>query len=246
MPRHIVIIGATSTIAHHCARLWAQQDSTHFTLVGRNKQSLKRIADDITARCKDSVVVTETVDFLDANAIKKLTQKISKKSDIDTVLIAHGVLSNQSQCEQDIAVAQNDLSINAVSPIIWAESFAQHLQTQNQGTLIVIGSVAGDRGRKSNYIYGAGKALLDTAINGMQHRFANSPVNVILVKPGPTKTNMTQGKNIANMTSPESVAHDIIQGAKHKKEIIYTPKKWGLIMFIIRNLPKFIFNKINI
>jgi len=118
----------------------------------------------------------------------------------------------------------------------------------NRGTIALIGSVAGDRGRKSNYVYGAAKGLVTRYAQGLQHRFAGSGVKVVLVKPGPTDTPMTahlkgQGAKLAPV---ESVAGQIVDGIAAGKAVVYAPGKWWLVMMIIRHLPAFVFNKMNI
>jgi short-subunit dehydrogenase len=119
---------------------------------------------------------------------------------------------------------------------------------QNHGTLVLIGSVAGDRGRRSNYVYGASKGLVTRYAQGLQHRFAGTPVKVILVKPGPTDTPMTADFKAKGMklASVEDVAKSIVSGVAAGKTVIYAPGKWGLIMMVIRHLPNIIFNRMNI
>lgn len=245
MTKHIVIIGATSSIAHHCARLWAKQGNIKFTLVGRNKAGLKRIADDITARGQNITTTIETPDFLDVKSIDKTINKIQKSGAIDIALIAHGLLSEQETCQNNLQATDESIKINALSPALFAESLAKIFAIQSYGTLGIIGSVAGDRGRKANYTYGASKALLETMASGMQQRFTNTNVNIVLIKPGPTTTPMTAHLNNDKMAKPENVAAHIIQGLKYGKSVIYTPKKWWFIMTIVKNIPKFIFNKMN-
>lgn len=116
------------------------------------------------------------------------------------------------------------------------------------GTIIIIGSVAGDRGRKSNYVYGSAKSLIEKYTQGLQHRFARTKLKIILVKPGPTETPMTAHLTARKdkMTPVEEVAKSIVHQAKKSKRVIYVPKKWGAIMFVIRNLPYFVFSKMNI
>ena len=122
------------------------------------------------------------------------------------------------------------------------------MEKANHGTIALIGSVAGDRGRKSNYVYGAAKGLVTRYAQGLQHRFAGTGVKVVLIKPGPTDTPMTAHlKNTgAKLASVESVAKLIVDGVEVGKPVVYAPGKWWLIMMIIRHLPAIIFNKINI
>ena len=177
-----------------------------------------------------------------------VTELLKSGSGVDTVLIAHGSLPEQAQCQDDLQACQDALAINGVSPVLYAEAFARHMAQAGQGTIALIGSVAGDRGRKSNYAYGAAKGMVTRYAQGLQHRFAGTGVRVVLVKPGPTDTPMTahlkgQGAKLAPV---ESVAKQMVDGIAAGKPVVYAPKKWWLIMMIIRHLPGFIFNKTKI
>ena len=136
-----------------------------------------------------------------------------------------------------------------MSPILFAEAFANVLETQNYGTLAIIGSVAGDRGRKSNYIYGAAKGLVNSYIQGLQHRFGNHPnIHIAVIKPGPTDTPMTLRfkKKGMKMATPQAVANVIVKSLDNKKGTIYAPKQWKYIMGVVKHIPSFVFNKINL
>jgi decaprenylphospho-beta-D-erythro-pentofuranosid-2-ulose 2-reductase len=252
--QRIVIIGATSTIAQHCARLWAAQyESIEFHLVGRDEQKLVHISQDLTVRNPKAICQTHRLDFNDPLTIAKFAAGFQEK--IDIVLIAHGWLADQATCQTDLINIKAALDINASSPALFAQAFLNQLQQHNHGTLAVIGSVAGDRGRRSNYIYGAAKGLIERFVEGQQHHvagLANNRVRVILIKPGPTDTPMTAsikqlgGAKAKTLASVESVASLIVKGIEQGKPVIYAPKKWGLIMWVVRHLPAFIFNKINI
>lgn len=246
--RHIVVIGATSSIAEHCCRLWAKQEPTLFHLIGRNTEKLQRIQNDILTRAAQSQVEINTVDFLNPSAIENLIQTCAKRAPIDLALIAHGVLPEQEQAEHNLQICQHSLQINALSPALFMEAFAQYFQQQTSGKLAIIGSVAGDRGRKSNYIYGAPKGLITRYAQGLQHRFSGSNIRIILIKPGPVETPMTahltaKGGKRANV---EKVASDIVRGIDQNRATIYTPSIWSWIMLIVRHLPPFVFNKLNI
>jgi len=187
-------------------------------------------------------------DFLNATAIANLVNEIAQRRSVDIALIAHGSLPDQKNCEQDLTLNQDALQLNAVSPVLFAEAFAMHMQNANSGTLALIGSVAGDRGRKSNYVYGAAKGLITRYIQGLQHRLANTNVKVVLIKPGPTDTPMTQNmKSGALKLAPVGdVAKAIVQGIAKRKTTIYVPGKWRMIMAVIKLIPQFIFNKMDI
>ena len=243
--QRIIIIGASSAIAEHCARLWAQQP-TDFVLVGRDHQRVDRVADDLRVRSPQSSAQSVVVDFTDAAAIAALAVQTAAEGTIDIVLIAHGNLPVQSDCEQDLSKSQQALEINGVSPVLFAEAFAAQLQKAGRGTLAIIGSVAGDRGRKTNYVYGAAKGLIDRYAQGLQHRFAGTPVKVVLIKPGPTATPMTAHLPSHGLASPEAVAQAIVAAIDKGSPVVYAPARWALIMMIIRHLPRFVFNRLNI
>ena len=246
--KRIVIVGATSAIAEQCARLWVAQSPVDLVLVARNVNKAGVIASDLKARSPDTVIEVLQTDFLDAVAIKNLVDAIIQDSVVDIALIAHGSLPSQKSCEQDLELNQGTLQVNAISPVLFAEAFAMHMEKTNSGTLALIGSVAGDRGRKSNYVYGAAKGLVTRYAQGLQHRFANTGIKVVLIKPGPTDTPMTSHlkKSGANLASVDCVAEEIVSSIERGKRVLYTPKKWFVIMMIIRHLPHFVFKRLEI
>jgi decaprenylphospho-beta-D-erythro-pentofuranosid-2-ulose 2-reductase len=246
--KRIVIVGATSAIAEHCARLWVKDTVVDLTLVGRDPGKIEKVAADLRVRSPQSVIRVLEANFIDPFAIDQLVDGIVAEGAVHTVLIAHGSLPDQSICQQDLTACNHALTVNGISPALFAEAFAGHMQKSNYGTLAIIGSVAGDRGRKSNYVYGAAKGLVTRYAQGLQHRLANTGVKVVLIKPGPTDTPMTahlkqQGGRLANV---EEVAKLIVKGADQGQPVVYTPGKWALIMMIIRHLPRFVFNRMDI
>ncbi len=243
--QRIIIIGASSAIAEHCARLWAQQPAD-FVLVGRDRERLERVAADLQVRSPQSSAQSVVIDFNDAAAIAALAAQTATDGKIDIVLIAHGNLPVQADCEQDILQSQQALEINGVSPVLFAEAFAAQLQKAGRGTLAIIGSVAGDRGRKTNYVYGAAKGMIERYAQGLQHRFAGTPVKIVLTKPGPTATPMTAHLPPRGLASPEAVAQAIVAAIEQGSPVVYAPARWALIMMIIRHLPRFVFNRLNI
>jgi decaprenylphospho-beta-D-erythro-pentofuranosid-2-ulose 2-reductase len=244
----IVIIGATSAIAEHCARLWVKDTMVDLTLVGRDPGKTERVAADLRVRSPQSTIRVLEADFIDPLAVRKLVDGIVAERTVDTVLIAHGSLPDQAACQQDLAACNDALTVNGISPVLFAEAFVGHMQKANHGTLAIIGSVAGDRGRKSNYIYGACKGLIARYAQGLQHRLAGTAVRVVLVKPGPTETPMTAhltGSSL-KLAKVELVAMDVVQGMKAGSLTVYTPAKWRAIMMVIIHLPASIFGKINV
>ncbi|XHS80293.1 SDR family NAD(P)-dependent oxidoreductase [Burkholderiaceae bacterium UC74_6] len=246
--KKIVIVGASSSMAEHCARLWAKAGAAQFVLIGRNLARLETVAQDLRVRGPHVAVEVRSVDFELAQDIAALVSEIASQGAIDVALIAHGALPDQAQCQDELAQAAQALSINGVSPVLFAEAFAGVMQRAGRGALAIIGSVAGDRGRKSNYVYGAAKGMVDRYAQGLQHRLAGSGVSVTLIKPGPTDTPMTSHlkQQGAKLASVESVAQDIVDGIAAGRAQVYAPKKWALIMAVIRSLPRPIFHKMNI
>lgn len=246
--KHVVIIGATSAIAEHCARLWAQGQSLQLTLVGRDAGRLERVAADLRVRSPASTISVVLAEFNDSAGIQKAIDGIVASAPVDIALIAHGALPEQAQCQADLRFCREALEINGISPVLFAEAFATHMGQKNQGTLALIGSVAGDRGRRSNYVYGSAKGLVTRYVQGLQHRFAGTGVRVVLIKAGPTDTPMTAHlkRDGAKLAPVEDVARKIVDAIEHGRPVVYVPGKWQLIMMVIRHLPTFVFNKMDI
>lgn len=245
--QRIVIIGATSSMAEHCARLWLTGRQVDLTLVGRDAARTERVAADLRVRSPGSTVRVLSAGFSDAGGIAALAAAIVAHGMPQQVLIAHGSLPDQQQCQADLALAAEALDVNGVSPALFAEAFAGHMEPHG-GVITIIGSVAGERGRRSNYVYGAAKGLVTRYAQGLQHRLAGSgsALKVVLVKPGPTATPMTAHLPQRGLATVESVARLIVDGSAAGKPVIYAPGKWALIMLVIRNLPAVVFNKMNI
>lgn len=246
--QHIVVIGATSHIAQQCCRLWAEQGPCEFLLVGRDAQRTEQVAADLRARGAAVSAQVQTLDFDDPDAAAALARSAQARGRVDIVLIAHGALPDQAQCQSELRAAQQALQINGLSPALLAEAFAGPMQQANHGRICIIGSVAGDRGRKSNYVYGAAKGLLERYAQGLQHRLAGTAVRVTLAKPGPTDTPMTahlkQGG--ARLASAQAVAQRIVRAIEAGRPVVYAPAKWALIMLVIRSLPRWVFHKLDI
>lgn len=246
--RRIVIVGATSLIAQHCSRIWINEGVEELILVGRNKIKTERVAKDLGVRNSKTRISIYDIDFSDPLAITLLVDDIFSTGIVSTVLIAHGILSEQTNLQSDLVAVNHNLLINGVSPILFSEAFVTKMVNLNYGTISIIGSVAGDRGRKSNYIYGSAKAMIATYCQGLQHRLAGSDVKAIIIKPGPTETPMTfhlQGGKI-RLAPVNLVALDIVSGIHKGVPVVYTPKRWSFIMLIIRHIPNFIFNRLDI
>lgn len=241
-------MGASSAMAEQCARLWVGEGAVDLTLVGRNLDRLQRMAADLSVRSPQSQIRVMQSGFIEPAEIARTVRQINEHGPVDVVLIAHGALPEQAQAQADLALCREMLEVNGVSPVLFAEAFAGHMAQAGSGTLALIGSVAGDRGRKSNYIYGAAKGLVTRYAEGLQHRFAGTAVKVVLIKPGPTRTPMTAhlAQQGLKMASVKTVARTIVAAVQAGRPVAYVPGKWALIMLIIRHLPRWVFSRLNI
>lgn len=245
--KRIIIVGGTSGIAERCARLWVANEPVELYLFVRDLGKAENVVADLRVRSPKSNIQCLEVDFLDSIKIKSIAEKVTSEGPLDIVLIAHGTLPVQLACQNDISVCNEALSINGISPVLFAEALIGHMEKAGKGTLAVISSVAGDRGRKSNYVYGAAKGLVSRYVQGLQHRLMNTNIKVVLIKPGPTDTPMTAHlkNNGHRLASADKVAADIVSAIENGKPVLYTPAKWLIIMMIVQHLPRFIFNRTN-
>jgi hypothetical protein len=247
----IIIVGASSEIAKECARIWSQKhENPEFHLVGRDEEKLKKIAQDLKVRNSKAEVKTYLCDFFNPIKIEETIKSFfeNPNSKVDIAMIAHGFLPDQKKCQEDLNYCKSVMEINAISPLLFTEGFCKYFEKQNHGKLVVIGSVAGDRGRKGNYVYGASKGMIDRYIQGLQQRFYKSNFKVINVKPGPTDTPMTAHlkEKGAKLASSKLVASLIVRGVDQSKPVIYAPTIWRWIMLIVQHIPSFIFNRLNL
>jgi short-subunit dehydrogenase len=243
---NILIIGATSAIAEHCARLWAARGDTLF-LVGRNQERLSVIASDL--RVRGAAQVYEQ--YADLNAFDQQAELIesaySTLKKIDAVLIAHGTLSDQDACQQSIKLTLDEIQNNALSTVALLTILANHFEQQGLGSIAVISSVAGDRGRASNYVYGSAKAMVTTFTSGLRQRLTSRGVNVVTIKPGFVDTPMTASfKKGLLWAQPNTVAKQIVKAIDQKKSVVYAPGFWRWIMLIIQHIPNVVFKRIKL
>jgi decaprenylphospho-beta-D-erythro-pentofuranosid-2-ulose 2-reductase len=242
--KNILIVGATSAIAIACARQWAKEGARFF-LVARNGERLKQVADDLTARGAQFAACHQ----LDIDSLERhsgmLERCAAELGALDIVLVAPGTLPDQSACQADPAVAVREFNTNAVSVIALLTPIANVLEAQKHGALAVISSVAGDRGRPSNYLYGSAKAALSAFCEGLNARLFKSGVHVLTIKPGFVATPMTASLPLPGplVATPEQVANDIVSAVEKSKDVLYTRWFWAIIMLIIRSVPRFLFKR---
>ncbi|HDS1138046.1 MAG: SDR family oxidoreductase [Nitrospirae bacterium] len=240
----ILIIGATSAIAESVARLYATRAAALY-LVGRSPAKLDAIAADLRVRGAKHVD-TGVLDVNDVSAHGALLDTAwAALGGIDTVLIAHGTLPDQAACDASVDLSLREFATNGTSTIALAAALAQRLQSG--ASLAVISSVAGDRGRASNYLYGSAKAAVTAYLSGLGQRLRPAGVNVLVIKPGFVDTPMTAAfKKGALWATPDKVAAGILKAIGKRKAVAYLPGFWWAIMMIIKNIPEFVFRRIKL
>lgn len=245
--KKILIIGATSAIANSCAKIWAKEKAEFF-LVARDQSKLQQVSADLMARRATSVK-THALDLNKFDAHQEMIKaSFNALGKIDVVLIAHGTLPNQKKCEVNVELALQEFSNNCLSAIAILTLLANKMEKQNCGTIAVISSIAGDRGRSSNYLYGSAKAAVAAFCEGLRARMFKVGVHVLTIKPGFVNTPMTKDLTLPHLlvASPEKVAQDICKAIEKKSDSIYTPFFWWGIMTIIKAIPIAIFKKLKL
>jgi decaprenylphospho-beta-D-erythro-pentofuranosid-2-ulose 2-reductase len=242
----VLIVGATSAIAYETAKCFAQ-DGAELFLVGRNVEKLTTIANDLKVRGAKRI---ETF-LLDLNHLDRhqemLDAAISTFGVLDMLLIAHGTLGNQQRCEQSVAETLKEFTSNCSSVISLLTISANYFEQQKRGCIAVISSVAGDRGRPSNYVYGTTKAAVSTFLQGLRSRLYKSGVSVVTIKPGLVDSPMTAAlKKGPLFSSPQRVGRGVYQAMKKGKAVVYLPGYWRGIMFVVRNIPEGVFKRLSL
>ncbi len=241
MSASILILGARSDIARACAHRYAQ-DGYAVQLAARDADALEADAQDI--RLRHGLAVTcHAFDVLDTDGFASFVDGLPALP--DTVLCAIGVMGDQAQSQRDPQAAALVMRSNFEGPALILGLLAERFAARGHGVIIGISSVAGDRGRASNYVYGAAKAGFTAFLSGLRNRLSRTDVQVITVKPGFVATRMTDGMalNPRLMAQPEAVADAIRRAEVKRRDVIYVKGVWRLVMAIIRALPERVFKK---
>ncbi len=244
MSQRILVIGATSAIAEAWARRCAARGD-QIDLLARNAERLATIAADLSVRVAQRVD-SAVVDLGQIEALEPaLEHARSNLGGLDQTLIAHGTLPDQVQCWESCETTLEALHINAVSTIALMTLLATMLETQGSGTLAVISSVAGDRGRASNAIYGSAKAAVSSYASALRQRLARSGVNVLTIKPGFVDTPMTANiRKGALWAQPDQIAAGIDKAIQRRRSVVYLPRFWSMIMLVIKTIPETVFRRL--
>lgn len=240
----VLVIGATSAIATEAARCFAA-DHARFFLVARSEPKLAAVRDDLLVRGA-AEVETYALDLTDiAGHAAMLDAAVAALGTLDQVLVAYGTLGDQQLSEASVETTLAEWHTNATSTIALLTLLANRLELQRHGTLAVISSVAGDRGRRSNYVYGAAKGALSIFLQGLRARLSKAGVRVVTIKPGMVDTPMTAHLRKGPLfASPERVGRDIYQAMQRGGEVVYTPWHWRVVMLILRAIPEPVFKRL--
>jgi hypothetical protein len=244
--RRVLIVGATSAIAEATARRFAQRGDALF-LAARSVERLRAIADDLRVRSA-APVETAAFDASDfASHAALVDQAEAALGGLDLVLIAHGTLPDQKTCEASFDQALRELQVNALSVMSLLTAVANRFEQQGRGAIAVISSVAGDRGRQSNYVYGSAKAAVTAFLGGLRNRLQPAGVHVLTIKPGFVDTPMTRDfPKGALWASPAEIARGIEKAIDQRKDVVYLPWFWRPVMRLIREIPEPIFKKLRL
>lgn len=245
-PTAVLALGATSAIAEATLRLLAERGA-RFYLVARSQQKLDVVAADLLTRGA-SGVATHVMDLDDTAAHPTMLAAAAQSmGTIELALLAHGILGDQKEAEASYAAAHAVLQTNFLSAVSLITWLANYFELLGAGTLAVISSVAGDRGRRSNYVYGASKGGLNIFLDGVRSRLFEKNVQVLTIKPGFVATPMTahlaQGPLFAK---PAQVAAGIVKAIEKRKDVVYLPAFWGAILLILRLIPRSLFKRLNV
>lgn len=247
--KRVILFGATSAIAEQTARQLIAQGASLYC-VGRNPDKLKVLIDDLKVRASSQQRIDGCVaDLTDSAQHAQLIDTAEKMlGGIDGVLIAHGTLPDQQACQADVAKTRQEIETNALSVITLLTLLANRFEQQQHGVIAVISSVAGDRGRQRNYVYGAAKGMLSIFLQGLRNRLAKARVDVVTIKPGFVDTPMTAefDKGGPLWAKPEQIAKGIIKAMQKGKGEVYLPWFWWWIMRIITHIPEAIFKRLSL
>ncbi len=243
---NILILGATSAIAQETAKYWAQEGANLF-LVARDKEKLAAVASDLQVRGA-SQVVEYPLDLGHIEVHQQLIQAaIHNLGDLDVAFVAYGTLSDQAACTQSVTETLKEFTVNCTSVISLLTLLANYFEQRKKGCLAVITSVAGDRGRQSNYVYGAAKGAVSIFLQGLRNRLTPFGVTVLTLKPGFVDTPMTAHipKNPL-FANPKAVGKRIYKAVKNQEDVVYIPSFWRPLMTMITHIPERVFKRLEL
>ncbi|MFF3960334.1 decaprenylphospho-beta-D-erythro-pentofuranosid-2-ulose 2-reductase [Streptomyces griseorubiginosus] len=245
LPQSLLVLGGTSEIALATARRLVVRRARTVWLAGRPSPALESAAAELRALGAD--VHTAAFDALDPESHETVLGKIFAQGDIDMVLLAFGILGDQAHDERDPVAAVRVAQTNYTGAVSAGLVSARALQAQGHGSLVVLSSVAGERARRTNFIYGSSKAGLDTFTQGLGDALHGTGVHVMVVRPGFVRSRMTAGLEEAPLaTTPEAVATAIELGLRRRSEAVWVPGALRVVMSALRHLPRGVFRRLSL
>lgn len=243
-PPRVAVFGATSGIATAVARRLAASGAS-LVLVGRDSEAVAAASRDLMVRGAAATVEIAADLALTDRLDDTVAEAWNAFGGLDVALIAYGTLPDQAGLEAEPQAALPMLTLNFVSPAVLALHLAGPFEAQGSGVLAVITSVAGDRGRKSNFLYGAAKGGLQRLLEGLRHRLYAAGVQVLDIRPGFVATRMTDHlpRGGPLWAEPDRVAADIVRAIEQRRAVLYTPWFWRVILGIVRALPRPLFHR---
>jgi len=245
MKQSWLILGASSSMARAFARAVAERGADVF-LAGRDMDDLQRIADDCRLRgapCAEAL----KFDARKPKGFDAINDRLAEQDGMLNVAVFVGSMPEQAAIDADPALIDGTVTDSFTGPARFLQGFVPLMEERGGGTVIGISSVAGDRGRIGNYVYGSAKAGFATYLSGLRNRLTRAGGHVVTVKPGFVDTAMTWGLGgMFLVASPESVARDLLRATDRRRDVIYTPFFWRWIMLIIRMIPERVFKKMSI
>ncbi|MFF7949918.1 decaprenylphospho-beta-D-erythro-pentofuranosid-2-ulose 2-reductase [Streptomyces griseorubiginosus] len=245
LPQSLLVLGGTSEIALATARRLVVRRARTVWLAGRPSPALESAAAELRALGAD--VHTAAFDALDPESHETVLGKIFAQGDIDMVLLAFGILGDQAHDERDPVAAVRVAQTNYTGAVSAGLVSARTLQAQGHGSLVVLSSVAGERARRANFIYGSSKAGLDTFTQGLGDALHGTGVHVMVVRPGFVRSRMTAGLEEAPLaTTPEAVATAIELGLRRRSEAVWVPGALRVVMSALRHVPRGVFRRLSL
>ena len=243
-PQSVLVLGGTSDIALATVRAMAQRRLQSVVLAGRDTDALAVAADEL--RGLGLAVEVEPFDALDTDSHAGLVERVfDRHGDIDVALVAFGVLGDEEEARRSVAEARRIVATNYLGAVTTCLPLARRMTAQGHGTIVVLSSVAGERARKANFVYGSSKAGVDAFAQGLGDSLVGTGVGVLVVRPGFVRTKMTAGREEGPLsTTPEAVADAIVSGLAKGAEVVHVPATLRYVFTILRHLPRPLFRKI--
>ncbi|WP_018683431.1 decaprenylphospho-beta-D-erythro-pentofuranosid-2-ulose 2-reductase [Actinokineospora enzanensis] len=244
-PQSLLLLGGTSEIGLAIAENYARQRSLTVTLAARPSERLDAAAEKL--RGLGATVRTIAFDALDLDSHQKVVDDAFAEGDVDVTVLAFGLLGDAEQAWQDHATGVELAQVNYTAPVSLGIALAQRLRKQGHGSVVALSSVAGERVRRSNFVYGSTKAGFDGFFLGLGEALRPDGIHVTVVRPGFVHSKMTEGMKAAPLaTTPDKVAEVVVNAVRARRELVWAPGQWRLVMSVLRHIPRPIFRRLPI